>query len=574
MGHTNNNDNDNDAVVNKLSTDITNYLKNKSIPYITVNGMKMDSPPASSLSTPTRSNTNSFSFDSSYRHVDGDGDAAGLIKMETVHINTPVKCIADLLRICETYELAENVKYNIDMKALHKIYPHLCALNRMIGMTTIKQTIVDQIMYFIQNLHLTNVSSPEKSKPLPPVHVVTTLNAPAPSMNSNMNSHMNPGMKKKNTTPSTTTTPTENTTIKPFFTFGGESGLFSIFIPEVDYHDLNGKGTEKTEKDKEQEKEREKEKKDKESKEKEKEKETKKLNNAANVFKFPLFKPSSMDLFSCGMRGVPPFTTASASAASAAAAASAVSGSSGDYMHTVLYGPPGTGKTEIAKILGNIFCNLGVLKSNTFKKVTRSDLVAGYLGQTAIKTREVIESAIGGVLFIDEAYALGNTEKRDSFSKECIDTLCEALSDHKHELMVIIAGYEKELNDCFFSYNEGLSSRFTWRYKIENYDAVELRKIFEKIIKDNHWTFDETDAVKDEWFKSRCNYFKYFGRDIEVFFTKTKIAHGRRVFYLTESDRRKLIMKDLDAGFELFTATEDVKSRGQTLSGPAVTMYL
>ena len=247
---------------------------------------------------------------------------------------------------------------------------------------------------------------------------------------------------------------------------------------------------------------------------------------------------------------------------------------SGDYLHTVLYGPPGTGKTEVAKILGNIFCNLGVLKSNTFKKVTRSDLVAGYLGQTAIKTREVIESAIGGVLFIDEAYALGNTEKRDSFSKECIDTLCEALSDHKHELMVIIAGYEKELNDCFFSYNEGLSSRFTWRYKIESYDAVELRKIFEKIVKDNNWTFDERDQVKDEWFKTRHQYFKYFGRDIEVFFTKTKIAHGRRAFYLPAEDRRILTMADLDAGFELFSNTDEIKARGQQLAGPAATMYL
>jgi SpoVK/Ycf46/Vps4 family AAA+-type ATPase len=217
---------------------------------------------------------------------------------------------------------------------------------------------------------------------------------------------------------------------------------------------------------------------------------------------------------------------------------------------------------------------LGVLKSNTFKKVTRSDLVAGYLGQTAIKTREVIESAIGGVLFIDEAYALGNTEKRDSFSKECIDTLCEALSDHKHELMVIIAGYEKELNDCFFSYNEGLSSRFTWRYKIDSYDAAELRKIFEKIVKDNKWTFDERDGVKDEWFKTRQPYFKYFGRDIEVFFTKTKIAHGRRAFYLSPKDRRKLTMKDLDAGFELFSNTDEIKARGQQTAGPAATMYL
>ena len=95
-----------------------------------------------------------------------------------------------------------------------------------------------------------------------------------------------------------------------------------------------------------------------------------------------------------------------------------------DYMHTVLYGPPGTGKTEIAKIMGKIFSKLGLLKTGVFKKVTRNDLVAGYLGQTAIKTKDVIKECIGGVLFIDEAYSLGNSEKKDSFSKECIDTLC------------------------------------------------------------------------------------------------------------------------------------------------------
>ena len=92
-----------------------------------------------------------------------------------------------------------------------------------------------------------------------------------------------------------------------------------------------------------------------------------------------------------------------------------------------------------------IFANINILKSNKFKKVTRADLIAGYLGQTALKTKNVIEESLDGVLFIDEAYALGNPEKRDSFSKECIDTLCEALTDHKSRLMVIIAGYEDEL---------------------------------------------------------------------------------------------------------------------------------
>ena len=81
-------------------------------------------------------------------------------------------------------------------------------------------------------------------------------------------------------------------------------------------------------------------------------------------------------------------------------------------MHTVIYGPPGTGKTEIARIIGKIFSKLGILSAGAFRKVTRADLIAGYLGQTAIKTKDVIQEALGGVLFIDEAYALGNDEKK------------------------------------------------------------------------------------------------------------------------------------------------------------------
>ena len=185
--------------------------------------------------------------------------------------------------------------------------------------------------------------------------------------------------------------------------------------------------------------------------------------------------------------------------------------SNGDFMHTVIYGPPGTGKTEIAKIIGRIFCNLGILKKSIFKKVTRSDLVAGYLGQTAMKTKDVINECIGGVLFIDEAYALGNVEKRDSFSKECIDTLCEALSDHKDDLMVIIAGYESELKDCFFSYNQGLDSRFTWRFKTENYKSDDLFKIFLKKVKESGWSLEENSKINSEWFETKMIYFKFFG---------------------------------------------------------------
>jgi replication-associated recombination protein RarA len=234
----------------------------------------------------------------------------------------------------------------------------------------------------------------------------------------------------------------------------------------------------------------------------------------------------------------------------------------GDFMHTVLYGPPGTGKTEIAKIMGKIYSKMGLLKNGVFKKVTRSDLIAGYLGQTALKTRDVIKECIGGVLFIDEAYALGNHEKRDSYSKECIDTLCEALSDHKHELIVIIAGYENELNECFFQYNQGLDSRFTWRFKTEPFKPDELYQIFLKKVKENGWTVDVEDKTMGSgWFQKNMDSFPSYGRDIETLFSKIKIVHSRRVFCKPEKEKKKIIGKDLEKGFEIYLQNENIKSK-------------
>ena len=230
-----------------------------------------------------------------------------------------------------------------------------------------------------------------------------------------------------------------------------------------------------------------------------------------------------------------------------------------DFMHTVIYGPPGTGKTETAKIMGSIFSNLGILKRKKFKKATRADLIAGYLGQTAIKTRDMIKECLGGVLFIDEAYALGNQEKRDSFAKECIDTLCEGLSDHKEEIMVIIAGYEEELKNCFFSYNQGLDSRFTWRFSTDDYSYKELFLIFKKKVNDIGWKLSK--KVKDEWFEEKMDYFKFFGRDIETLLAKIKIAHGRRVFCLPEDKKKNISLRDMQKGFDMFLDNNEVKNR-------------
>lgn len=246
-----------------------------------------------------------------------------------------------------------------------------------------------------------------------------------------------------------------------------------------------------------------------------------------------------------------------------------------DFMHTVIYGPPGTGKTEIAKIIGSIYSKMGVLNKGTFKKVTRADLIAGYLGQTALKTRDVVKDCLGGVLFIDEAYALGNEEKRDSFSKECIDTLCEALSDHKDNLMVIIAGYEKDLNSCFFNYNQGLNSRFTWRFKIDEYNAEDLYRIFLKKVTDGGWFISDKTEIDVKWFEKNKKYFKFYGRDIETLFAKTKIAHSRRVFCLDDSVKKYVTIKDLDKGLEIYLKNEDSNEKEKERSRNIISsMYI
>ena len=234
-----------------------------------------------------------------------------------------------------------------------------------------------------------------------------------------------------------------------------------------------------------------------------------------------------------------------------------------EFKHTVIYGPPGTGKTEIAKIIGKMYSKLGILKNNVFKKVTRTDLVAGYLGQTAIKTRKVIDECIGGVLFIDEAYSLANVDNTDSYSKECLDTLCESLSDNKNDLMVIIAGYEDELEQTFFRVNRGLESRFIWRFKIDNYTPSEMMKIFSKKIDDNEWSFENENVISEKWFKEKKASFKSFGRDMEILFTYTKIAHSKRIYGCPVELRKKISIQDLDEGYKTFLKNKTQKKENE-----------
>ena len=319
-----------------------------------------------------------------------------------------IKNLKDILDILKEYPYEEYNEYNIDLKSLHNIKEEIEALNNMIGMETVKKSIMQQMIYFIQKLH-----------------IVTTI---------------------------TTTAPT---------------------------------------------------------------------NTNAN-----------------------------------------------DYKHTIITGPPGTGKTEMAKIIGKMYAKLGILKRNVFKKVTRNDLVAGYLGQTAIKTKKVIEECLGGVLFLDEAYSLGTD---DSFSKECVDTLCEALSDHRDDLMMIVAGYETELNETFFKVNSGMYSRFMWRFNIENYKPQELMCIFEKKMLESGWEYIDgfmNNKKKEEWFSKHKGLFTHYGRDMELLFSYVKISHAQRMFGKDISLLRKITEEDLEDGFKMFSQNKNNQNDKNNYSPP------
>ena len=221
-----------------------------------------------------------------------------------------------------------------------------------------------------------------------------------------------------------------------------------------------------------------------------------------------------------------------------------------DMLHTVIEGPPGVGKTELGKILGKIYLAMGILKKTVFKKVSRSDMVAKYLGQTAIKTEELIDSCKGGVMFIDEVYSLGSKDMRDSFSKEAIDTLNMKLSEMKNEFICIVAGYPREIDECFFSYNIGLNSRFPIRFAIDPYTPKELLKIFKQIVETNEWTLDS--SIKSSFFKKNYDEFKYYGRDMELLFTKCKRSHSKRIFSDKEAERKVITLNDLNLAIKSF----------------------
>jgi len=163
-------------------------------------------------------------------------------------------------------------------------------------------------------------------------------------------------------------------------------------------------------------------------------------------------------------------------------------------LHMAFMGNPGTGKTTVARIVGRMYYQLGLLSKGHFTEVSRTDLIAGYQGQTALKVKNVIEKAKGGVLFIDEAYSITENDNTDSYGRECLTELTKALEDSRDDLIVIVAGYTEPMNH-FFQSNPGLKSRFNYFINFENYSSTELIDILETLARKDDYQL--SDVLKE-----------------------------------------------------------------------------
>lgn len=236
-----------------------------------------------------------------------------------------------------------------------------------------------------------------------------------------------------------------------------------------------------------------------------------------------------------------------------------------DMLHTIIEGPPGVGKTELGLILCELYAKLGILSNNKYTIARRSDLIGEYLGQTAIKTQKIIDKANGGVLFIDEAYSLGDNSKRDSYSKECVDTLNMNLTENKHSMMCIIAGYKDALEESFFNMNEGLKRRFNFRISIDGYSPEELHSLLLFKMKEIEWKIASPVSKHCPFslFKQNYKFFNHFGGDIENFILCIKLSHSCDL--MKKRKQRKCVDKyDIEHALEMFKKNKDIKEIDDT----------
>jgi stage V sporulation protein K len=216
--------------------------------------------------------------------------------------------------------------------------------------------------------------------------------------------------------------------------------------------------------------------------------------------------------------------------------------------HMVFTGPPGVGKTVVARALGDIYRSLGVLRKGHLIEADRSQLVGGYVGQTAMKTLEVCRSALDGVLFIDEAYSLAASEWKGDFGREAIETLLKYMEDHRDRLIVIVAGYPTEMHR-FIASNPGLASRFTKTIDFPPYQVSELCEIFRSMATEQQYLLPIGFEQKlSPWIEQRGNDPQWGNaRSMRTLLEKVREAHALRTSQDAEANLAEFHLADIEA---------------------------
>ena len=219
-----------------------------------------------------------------------------------------------------------------------------------------------------------------------------------------------------------------------------------------------------------------------------------------------------------------------------------------EMRHMIIAGPPGCGKTTVSRVVAKILCKLGMCVTDTIVYGTQGNMIGGFLGQTAPKTEELIRSAFGGVLVIDEASSLADgrsDQSSDSFSKSCVDTLNRMLSEHGDKFICILAGYKEEIYRDILSINPGMDRRFSTRFEIGAYTPTELREILYRQLRSRDVTLEGTISL--EVMKATKGMFKNGGGDCQLLADAMITAHAKRTF--GRLDKNRLTDADVAAGF-------------------------